>query len=67
MYLTGLKEPAKMGGGYEYGTVCAVSTSPFDGKPIYIVDFESKSLALTAESLIKVRRRAKRKKIDSKK
>jgi len=49
-----------MGGGYEYGTVAAISTSAFDGTPLYIVDFEAKSLTLTEESLIKVRRRTRK-------
>lgn len=48
------------GGGYEYGTVAAISTSAFDGTPLYIVDFEAKSLTLTEESLIKVRRRTRK-------
>ena len=48
------------GGGYEYGTIACKSVSPFDGQPLYIVDFETKSLTLTEQSLIKVRRRARK-------
>lgn len=48
------------GGGYEYGTVACISTSPFDGQVLYIVDFETKSLTLTSQSLTKVRRRARK-------
>jgi len=49
------------GGGYVYGTVCAISKSAFDGSQLYIVDFETKSLTLTEQSLIKVRGRKKAK------
>lgn len=49
----------KDGAGYEYGTVACKTVSPFDGRLLYIVDFESKSLTLTEESLTKVRRRSR--------
>ena len=48
------------GGGYDYGTVCAKAKSAFDGTTLYIVDFESKSLTLTEQSIIKVRSRKKK-------
>lgn len=61
-----VKMQRKNGGGYEYGTVACVSISPFDGQTLYIVDFEDKSLTLTEGSLIKVKRRSRKKAIQAK-
>ena len=47
------------GGGYEYGTICAISRDTFDGSIIYIVDFEAHSAAMHEEALTKVKRRKK--------
>lgn len=55
-----IKRGCEGGGYYEYGTVAAITTNPFDGKTLYIVDFDTKSLTLMPESLEKVKSRKRK-------